>query len=236
MKEPFESVVLHQDKLSDQVKDILKQSILDGKLKAGDKLPPEDQIAEMFKVSKVTAREALSEMKSEGLIEKRRGIYGGSFIAQPGSEKMKQAVINYYRFGRMTAEDLVEFRQILEPILVNLAAERRNDEDLRAMRVNIEELEKSLNQGKPDRPKSIDFHRLIANACHNRMISTVMESVLKVFEDILSEVPMNLKDALRDLEYNKKFYEYLSNRQKNDARKLMADHFNTLIEFIDRNK
>ncbi len=71
-----------------------------------------------------TAREALREMESEGLIEKRRGIHGGSFVAQPGSEKIGQGVNNLYRFGALTPEELVEFRQILEPALVALAVER----------------------------------------------------------------------------------------------------------------
>ena len=87
MQEPFQNIVLRQERLSDQVKNHLKQAILDGKFEPGDRLPPEDQLAAMFKVSKVTAREALREMETEGLIKKRRGIYGCSFVAQPGSER-----------------------------------------------------------------------------------------------------------------------------------------------------
>jgi len=236
MNEPFQNVALRQERLSDQIKDILKQAILDGELKPGSKLPPEDQLAENFKVSKVTAREALREMASEGLIEKRRGIYGGSFIATPGSDKMGQVVINYYRFGGLTPEELVEFRQILEPELVALAAERRTEEDLQAMQTNIQEVEEAINKGKPYQAKGIDFHRLIGDACHNRLISTVMDSFVKVFLEILSKVPMTLEDARGDLEYNKKFYEYLLHGQKQKARKLMITHFNTLSEIIKRSK
>jgi len=236
MKIQLQDVGLRQNRLSDQIKDILKKLIIDGELKPGDKLPPEDQIAEQFKVSKVTAREALREMESEGLIEKRRGIYGGSFIAQPGSDKMGQVVINYYRFGGLTLEELVEFRQILEPELVALAAERRTEEDLQAMQTNIQEVEEAINKGKPNQAKGIDFHRLIANACHNRLISTVMEAFVKVFLEILSKVPMTIEDARGDLEYSKKFYEYLLHGQKKKARKLMITHFNTLSEIIEHSK
>lgn len=234
MKIQLQDVDLRQNRLSDQVKGILKQMILDGQMKPGDKLPPEHQIAEQFKVSKVTAREALREMETEGLIEKRRGIYGGSFISSPGPDKMGQVVINYYRFGGLTPEELVEFRQILEPELVSLAAKRRTDEDLKAMKSNIEEVEEAINKGKPNQAKGIDFHRLIGNACHNRLISTVMEAFVKVFLEILSKVPMTLEDARGDLEYNKKFYEYLCHGQKQKARKLMITHFDTLSEIIER--
>ena len=236
MKEPFQDIVLRHDRLSDQVKDVLERAILEGDFKPGDKLPPEDQIAEKLKVSKVTAREALREMESEGLIEKRRGMHGGSFVAQPGSEKIGQVVVNYYRFGGLTPEELCEFRQILEPALVALAAERRTEEDLRAIKENIDEVEKAIREGKPNQPKAITFHRLIADACHNRLISAVMEALVKVFVEILSKVPMTIEDASGDLEYNKKFYEYLLHNKEEEARKLMLKHFETLSEIIERSQ
>jgi DNA-binding FadR family transcriptional regulator len=236
MPNPFKNIVLRQERLSDQVKHHLKQAILDGNFKPGDRLPPEDQIAENFQVSKVTAREALREMETEGLIEKRRGIHGGSFVSQPGSEKMEQVVINYYRFGGLTPEELVEFRQILEPALVALAAERRTKDDLKAIKANIEEVEADISRGRQNQPKAIEFHRLIADACHNRLISAVMEALVQVFLEILSEIPMTLEDARGDQEYNKKFYEYLIHGRKDEARKLMITHFNTLNAIIERCK
>ena len=236
MPEPFQNIVLRQERLSDQVQHHLKQAILDGKFKPGDKLPPENQIAEMFKVSKVTAREALREMETEGLIEKRRGTHGGSFVAQPGSEILGHVLNNYYRFGGLTPEELVEFRQILEPSFVALAAERRTEEDLKAIKANIEAVEASINQGSQNQSKAIEFHRLIADACHNRLISAVMEAMVQVFLEILSKVPFTLEDAKGDLEYNKKFYDYLLHGKKEEARQLMVIHFNTLTEILERLK
>ena len=234
MRNPFKDIELRQDRLSDQVKNHLKQAILDGKFGVGDKLPSEGQIAAMFKVSKVTAREALREMETEGLIEKRRGIHGGSFVAQPGSDKIGQVFNNYYQFGTLTPEELVEFRQILEPALVALAVERRTEEDLAAIKANIEAVETSISHGKQNQPKAIEFHLLIANACHNRLISAVMEAMVQVFLEILSQIPFTLEDAKGDLEYNKQFYEYLLNGNKEKARNLMKTHFNTLAGIVAR--
>lgn len=236
MQDPLRDVGIRQQRLSDQVKDVLKQAIFDGRYKHGDKLPPEDQIAKKFNVSKVTAREALREMESEGLIEKRRGIYGGSFVSQPGSEKMGDLVANYYRFGTLTPEELVEFRQILEPALVALAAKRRNEEDLAALRENIEVVEAAIDSGRPNQAKGIDFHRLIGNACHNRLISVVMEALANVFLEILAKVPMTLEDARGDLEYNKQFYQYLRDGESEAAAELMVAHFQTLGDIIERSK
>ena len=112
-------------RLSDRIKAVLKQAIIDGGLNAGDKLPTEEQLAGDLNVSKVTVREALREMETEGLIEKRRGIHGGSFVAEPSCAKISELVINYIQFGGLTPKQLTEFRVLLEPSMVALASERR---------------------------------------------------------------------------------------------------------------
>ena len=236
MNELFQNVVLRKEKLSNQVKEVLKQAILEGSFKPGDKLPSETKLVEQLKVSKVTLREALHEMESEGLIEKRRGIYGGSFVAQPGSERIGQVLNNFYQFSGLSPEELVDFRQILEPELVAIAVERRTSEDLEAMKINIQEVEMAISKGIPDQAKGIHFHCLIANACHNRLTSAIMSALVKVFLEILSKVPMTLEDARGDLEYNKKFYKFMLKRQKDEARQLMVTHFKTLMDIIERSK
>lgn len=121
-------------RISDKIKSDLKQAVLDGVYKPGDKLSPEVEIARQYGVSKVSAREALRELESEGLIVKKRGIFGGSFVAEPGAEKMVDTVTNAFLFGGVTVTDLAEFRQLLEPGLAKLAAQRRTDRDLEVMR------------------------------------------------------------------------------------------------------
>jgi GntR family transcriptional repressor for pyruvate dehydrogenase complex len=232
----FDELSIDRTRISDQVKKLLKQAMMDRKLKPGDKIPTEEKMAQQFKVSKVTVREALRDLEAEGLIEKRRGLHGGSFIAHPGSEKIGEWVINSFRFGAITPEELVDFRQILEPALVVLAVERRTDGDLRAIQLIIDEFEEGIRQGKPNRSKAIEFHRLIAEACHNRMISRVMEALVNVFIEILSTIPMTLKDAEVDLEYCKKIFHSLANRNKKRAQALMVDHFKTLTKIIEAHK
>ncbi|THB72637.1 MAG: hypothetical protein D3926_25205, partial [Desulfobacteraceae bacterium] len=58
--------------------------------------------------------------------------------------------------------------------------------------------------------------------------------LVTVFLDVLSKVPMTLEDARGDLEYNKQFYEFMQKGQKQEARKLMIEHFDTLTDIIKR--
>jgi len=231
MIKTLKDTIIRKERISDQIKTILKQSILDGQFKPGDKFPPEIEIAQQYKVSKVSAREALREMETEGLILKKRGIFGGSFVAEPGSEKMVQVVINSYLFGGITATDLAEFRRILEPGLAGLAAQQRTDEDLAAMTICILDIEKSIRAGQPDQTKALSFHRLIADACHNPFISALMEAIVKVFQQVLAKTP-DLKTAKKDIQYNKRFLKCIEMRDGEKAQKAMAAHFDTLDEMI----
>ena len=220
---------------SDQINAKLKHAILDGHYKPGDKLPPEAEIARQYHVSKVSAREALREMESDGLIEKKRGIFGGSFVTEPGSEKMVNVVINSYLFGGITMRDLAEFRRILEPELAKLAAQRRHGKDLALMEESIKKIRISIEKGSPDRNKAIDFHRLIADACHNPFISSLMEAVVNLFQQVLAKEP-DLETAKKDVENIELFYQCIKAQDGEKAQTAMAQHFDTLEKIIKHDK
>ena len=227
---------LKNSRIPDQITNVLKQAILDGKLKPGDKLPPEEKIATQFKVSKVVIREALREMETEGLIEKQRGVFGGSYVAEPDLAKIGDSVINCYKFGTLTPEELTEFRQVVEPALLKLAFTRRTDEDLNALHSNIDYCEKALNQGTPDLGKQVEFHVLLAKACNNRLISAVMEAVSRIFEDIIGKLDVNQQIFRDDLDYSKMLYECLLHDQVEKAQELMVAHFEVTKKLIKRSK
>ena len=233
MAKTLQAAKITKERISDQIKNILKQGILDGHFKPGDKFPPEVEIARQYNVSKVSAREALREMESEGLIQKKRGIFGGSFVAEPGAEKMVNVVSNSFLFGGVTVTDLAEFRQILEPGLARLAAKRRTDADLAAMESCIKDIQVSIEKGEPNQTKAIGFHRLIADACHNLFISSLMEALVAVFQQVLAKEP-DFETANKDIEYNRLFYKYIKNRDGEKAHEIMMQHFDTLEEIIEK--
>lgn len=233
METALQNSIIRKERISDQIKTILKQAILDGHFKPGDKFPPEIEIAQKYNVSKVSAREALREMETEGLILKKRGIFGGSFVAEPGSEKMADVVINSYLFGGITAADLAEFRRILEPELIKLAAKRRTDQDLAAMEQSLQDIETSIKEGQLDQTKAIGFHCLIADACHNPFISSLMSAMVGVFQKVLAKAP-TVKLEKKDLEYNRTFFECIRQRDGEKAARVMEKHFDTLEDIIKK--
>lgn len=228
-------IAFSKTRISDQVKEVLKEAVLN--LKPGDKIPSEEDITRQLNVSMVTVRAALGGLEAEGLVERRRGVFGGSFVAMPSSGKMGEVVMNYYRMGDVTPEDLVEFRSILEPTLAELAAERWTDEELEALKRVIDEYEDILQKGiLTIRKPALEFHYLIADICHNSLISHVMRALAIVFEKILASIPQNMDDLRSDLDYSKQLYDCFVRRDSKKAREIMAAHFITLKSIIERSR
>ncbi len=234
MPDPFHDLEFNFPPLADQVKKLLRQAILEGRLEPGDKLPTEDQLTERFGVSKTVVREALGHLVAEGLIEKRRGATGGSFVAQGDSNKILEVVEDCYRLGGLRVEEVIEFRRIMEPAVLELACLRRTEEDLAAMHQNLKETASALAQGRPDRDKQLEFHRLIADSCHNRFVSVIMNATTKISREFTVLLPFSVEDVLFDYECNQRSLECLTNRRQDEARKVMGEHFEGSRQLIEK--
>lgn len=229
-------VVLNRTRVTDQITDILKQAILSGEFKSGDKFPREDQIAVQFKVSKVSVREALRNLEIEGLVEKRRGIFGGNFVAQPGMQKIDELMASFYQFGSVTPDELIEFRQMLEPALLGLVVAHRTDKDLEKMRANIQEIEEGIVSGKINPAKILEFHHIIAEACHNQLSAAVVKALTNVTVKIIDVSVLTLDDGKEHLVFSKRLYDCILRHDKEGAQKAIMAHFKAFEKHVHRSE
>ncbi len=120
--------------LSEQLADALLLSIRDGNLPKGQRLPTEAALVARFGVSRTVVREALSRLKTIGLIESRQG--SGTFVAQIPSPDLAQLVLS--PDGSMNAViQLVEVRRALETESAGLAAARRSPKTLKNIKIHL---------------------------------------------------------------------------------------------------
>jgi GntR family transcriptional repressor for pyruvate dehydrogenase complex len=220
--------------IPDKVRDILKTAIYDRRLKPGDKLPSEEELRKQFKVSKTVMREALGQLVAEGLIEKRRGALGGSFVAEGNSERILQVVLDCYHLGGLTIEEVIDFRRNIEPVVLEMACERREESDLVILETNLDTCRRALEKGTIDRHNQVDFHRLIAVACHNGLLASSMGAAIKISREFTSKLPFSLSEAKEDFEYNEKFFDCIKSSKADQARKLMSGHFDRSKMLVER--
>jgi GntR family transcriptional repressor for pyruvate dehydrogenase complex len=117
--------------------DELRADITSGRLRPGERLPPEPELCVKTGVSRSTVREALRLLSSQHLIVTTRGVTGGSFVAHPDAAQLSEGLRTGLTLLSNTAEvgfaDLLELRRALEIPAAALAASRRSEEHLDAM-------------------------------------------------------------------------------------------------------
>lgn len=156
--------------------DELRTLITSGQLRPGDRLPTEPQLCARSGVSRSTVREALRLLASQHLIVTTRGVTGGSFVARPSpaqlAETLSTGMTLMMETGGIGAAELFEVRETFEVPAAGLAALRRTDEDLVALR---------SARCDPDREQPIRmptvhraFHAALAAATGNPLYSVVI--------------------------------------------------------------
>jgi GntR family transcriptional repressor for pyruvate dehydrogenase complex len=156
----------------------ITESIRDGTLDPGDKLPTEAEIMRILGVSRTVVREAISHMQAAGLVETRHGI--GTFVLAPPPAHTLGIDPNTV----ITMRDvlaILELRISLETEAAGLAASRRSEAQLQQLRAALDAFQASARAGGETVPSDVQFHLLIAQASGNRY-----------FHDILSHLGTNI--------------------------------------------
>ncbi len=159
-------------RLSDQVADQLAKEIKQGRLLPGDKLPTEARLVEQFEVSRTVVREAVSRLKSLGLVDSRQG--SGVFV----NPQLPFAPLNFEARHAASQEaviQMVEVRRALEAEVAALAAERRNARDIRKIEQAVQALDAAVQSGGDGVAEDVKFHRAIADATCNPFLIQTLE-------------------------------------------------------------
>lgn len=235
MFDSFDDFSIEPANYSEQIRKVITSAILDGKYKPGDKLPSEDQLVARFNVSKTAIREALGLLVADGLIEKRRGAMGGSFVARGNPQRILDVMITCFRLGGLTLEEILNYREAVEPVVIELACQNRTDQDLEEMAKNIRKSRAAMKAGRPDRANNIAFHRLIAKASRNRLFHVSISAVLKISWDFTANLAVPQETPEIDVGFNEAFFESIQARDIEKARSWMLKHFmNSHRLFLNR--
>ncbi|WP_432986062.1 FadR/GntR family transcriptional regulator [Dactylosporangium sp. CA-233914] len=154
----------------------LRDDIMSGHLRPGERLPTEPQLCEQSGLSRSTVREALRLLSSQHLIVTTRGVNGGSFVAEPDAhalgETLSDGVGLLLASGAVTDEDFLEVRRLLEVPAAGLAASRRSAH-------HLAELEAAMfDPARDDLERRIEahaaFHLAVAAAAGNSLLGLVV--------------------------------------------------------------
>jgi GntR family transcriptional regulator, transcriptional repressor for pyruvate dehydrogenase complex len=205
----------------------IRQAIMSGRFRKGDRLPTEREMARQFGVSRVTVRDALRALEASGLIEIRVGGQGGPYVREPDTALLTESLRTHFHLQGTTFAELAEARLALETTAARLAAERATADNLAEMRAAIDE-------PGPDgtATQSVDFHMALVRAAHNSALLTMFlatQSLLAEAFDTLHASQPDMAGVARRV--HTELYQAIARHDAETAVRLMRDH---LYEFAAR--
>ena len=159
-------------RLSDQVAEQLAAEIKQGRLQPGDRLPTEARLVEQFQVSRTVVREAVSRLKSLGLVDSRQG---SGVCVNPHLPFAPLHFEAQLAASQEAVIQMVEVRRALEAEVAALAAQRRTPADVRAIRQAVQALDDAVQAGRNGVAEDVKFHRAIADAARNPFLLQTLE-------------------------------------------------------------
>jgi GntR family transcriptional regulator, transcriptional repressor for pyruvate dehydrogenase complex len=158
---------------AEHVADRLVTAIALGEFVPGQRLPSERELASTLEVSRTTIREAIQRLAALGYVDVRRGRTGGAYVLQatgPGATEMiRRTLLPEWH----NLEDLLEFRQLIEPLIARTAAGRLTPKDADVIRVALDGYTQAGDDREASRAADQAVHVAIANATGNPYLASL---------------------------------------------------------------
>ncbi|QGZ64050.1 FadR/GntR family transcriptional regulator [Paraburkholderia acidisoli] len=211
----------------------METALLDGTWRAGEKLPSERTLALDYAVARNTVREAIQRLAARGLVQSRRGA--GVFV----TDQLRTGFASPW--GQLVADhpalrdDILEFRRVLEGATAYFAALRASDDELAAIRMRLQALERAraADDKAAEAAADAQLHETIAQASHNAMFLHLHTSVLGVLREHIASGGTGLRERHDEasgqlLLQHRTLCEAILARRPEEARTAMQTH----IDFV----
>jgi GntR family transcriptional repressor for pyruvate dehydrogenase complex len=161
------------------VLDRIETQIVSGALRAGERLPPERELATMLGVSRPAVREALRILEAQGAVRSQvgKGPDSGTTIDRLPSDALARLMRLHVALGSFPLEDVVETRVVLERASVALACQNASPQNLARMRATVQAMDAPDVDRETFNQLDMDFHVALAEAGGNRLMSDVTRAI-----------------------------------------------------------
>ena len=225
-------------RLADQVAEKIQEMIAKGTYKAGDKIPIEKQLAEMFSVSRITIREAFVKLEIMGIVDIRQGE--GTFVRAVTPESFMKPLLPMLILDQSQSDQLdnlyniYDARCVIEVKTSELAAKNATEEDLDTLSYILSELEENLiNKDIASYDKNdFLFHLQIARCSKNPILYTILELIqdlLRYSIEAVSDAPYAKDNSMR---YHKELLQLIRSREIQAAGRCMHEHLTIGANYV----
>ena len=219
-------------RLYEQIVAQIENRILVGELNPGDKLPPEHELARQFGVSRTAVREAMKALSLKGLIIVHPGR--GTFVTDSTSAAFRQSIHLLLKFGNVHGiQDLMEIREIMEPEIAALAANRASEKQIAVMQEAVAAMEEAMDDPDTFIEADLDFHLALSEATNNTLIPVLIDSLIDLLREHRRRAARVEGGLIRGQPFHKVIMNAVIHRNSKDARQAMSDHLHQVRKEIE---
>ena len=231
---------VRQRRLSDDIVERLEAMILEGTLKAGERLPAERVLAEQFGVSRPSLREAIQKLVAKGLLVSRQG--GGNYVAQSLGSTFSDPLLHLLESNPEAQRDLLEFRHTLEGSCAYYAALRATEVDHQRLTSAFETLQACYQRNdkvsEEEGAADASFHLAIAEASHNTVL---LHTIRGLFDLLKHNVVTNIggmyaqRTETREqlMSQHRELYDAIMQGRAEEAREISHRHISYVREVLE---
>jgi GntR family transcriptional regulator, transcriptional repressor for pyruvate dehydrogenase complex len=224
---------LKPQRLSEEVYRQLKDAILEGHYKPGDKLPSEKSFCETFGVGRPVVREALRSLENSGLISVRPGAGGGALVQKIDSSILAGTFEGIVKMDNVSLEELTEARLALEMGALPLVFRRISPEDLDELERNLEEVRQNLARGIRGK-RNLGFHVVLLKASGNQLLSKIAEALMGLMGRLLEDYEYSTERSREVLKIHEQLIQLLRTKQYDKATQLLDAHIKDTFHLFRR--
>jgi GntR family transcriptional repressor for pyruvate dehydrogenase complex len=224
-------------KVYEQVIDQIKDMIVSGNLKRGDKLPSERELVEQLQVSRTSIREALRALQIIGLVECKQGE--GNFIKESFENSLFEPLSIMFMLQESSPEEILELRKVIEIETTALAAKRIDSGELEHMKSLIMQFKNNKDDSNGVKIDK-EFHYLIAQATKNLLILNILNAVSSLIDSFIKDARKKILAVENNrellLQQHEDIYNALQEHNPKDAAMYMRKHLEFTNDSITSNK
>jgi GntR family transcriptional repressor for pyruvate dehydrogenase complex len=217
----FKSV--RQSRVSEAVLAQLKEAILLGHFKSGEKLPSERELTQEFQVSRGVIREAIRALEITGFVVLRQGPTGGAFVTNLSFDHVGNAFLDLFLANKVSMPELAHVRYYIEPEVARLAALNATAQDKKRLAEAQEAEFLPVTTATARIGQLQRVHHIIAESCRNHFFEAISKSMMRLTYEIVEAVDPD-HQALHMPGEHQEIIEAVTNGNADKAKAAMRKH------------
>jgi GntR family transcriptional repressor for pyruvate dehydrogenase complex len=217
-------------RIHEEVFNQIRQLIKEGRLRARDQLPSERELAETFKVSRTSVREALRALEIQGLIVSRTGT--GNFVADLPVESLIGPLARMLIDEKKALADMFEMRKLIEPHIAALAAERASRNDIVQLKRIVAKQAEAVSRGETGVEADAELHFFISRTTRNQALQKLVSGLMEMLSRSREESLQTDKRRGSSIEAHRRIVAAIEKHDRSKARSEMLRHIEQVEESV----